>query len=91
MATTEKLAALRFFILITARRRALESADREASEQMRSDLEWLRAQYHDMIDEIAMRHGVQQAMDAQREVERGVSVPRDWPPMEQGQTEEAWF
>lgn len=90
-AATEKLAALRFFILLTTRREVLESADPEGHELRRSDLAWLRGQYFDMIDEIAMGHGVQQAMDAKREVERGVTVPREWPPMVKEDVEQAWF
>lgn len=90
-AATEKLAALRFFILLTARREGVESADPEGRELMQSDLVWLRAQYFDMIDEIAMGHGVQQAMDAKQQVEREVTVPREWPPMVTEEAEQAWF
>lgn len=88
---TEKLAALRFFILLTARREGLESADPEASEHMHNDLVWLRAQYFDMIDDIAMRYGVQQAMDAKQAVEHEVSVPRDWPSVMSDDGAPAWF
>lgn len=88
---TEKLAALRFFILLTARREALEGVDHEAREQIESDLVWLRSQYSDMIDEIAMRYGVQQAMDAKRDVDHQVTVPREWPPLNIHETEQAWF
>jgi hypothetical protein len=90
-AATEKLAALRFFILLTARREGLESADPESSELMRNDLVRLRAQYFDMIDEIAMRHSVREAMHAKQEVEREVTVPREWPQMAMEEAEEAWF
>ncbi len=76
---TEKLGALRFFILLTARREGMESADPESTEHVQNDLVWLREQYFDMIDGIAMRYGVQQAMDAKQAVEREVTVPRDWP------------
>lgn len=88
---TEKLAALRFFILLTARREGMESADPEGSEHVHNDLVWLRAQYFDMIDDIAMRYGVQQAMDAKHAVEREVTVPRDWPSMMTEDAEQAWF
>ncbi len=88
---TEKLAALRFFILLTARRQGFESADPEGHELMRNDLVWLRAQYFDMIDEIAMGYGVQQAMDAKKQVESEVTVPREWPQMATEEAEQAWF
>lgn len=88
---TEKLAALRFFILLTARRKGFESADQEGHELLRNDLEWLRAQYFDMVDEIAMRHGVQQAMDAKQHVEHEVTVPREWPVMAKEEAEQPWF
>lgn len=88
---TEKLAALRFFVLLTARREGFESADQEGHELLRNDLEWLRAQYFDMIDEIAMRHGVQQAMDAKQQVEREVTVPREWPVLAKEEAEQPWF
>lgn len=90
-ADTEKLAALRFFILLTARRGALECVDTEGHEQVENDLGWLRAQYFDMIDEIAMNHGVQQAMDAKTAVEREVTVPRVWPPVDETENQQAWF
>ena len=69
----------------------MDSADREGREQVESDLGWLRTQYLDMIDEIAMSHGVQQAMDAKAAVEHEVTVPRTWPPLETMENEQAWF
>ena len=78
-AETEKLAALRFFILLTARREGMDSLDPEGSGILRNDLAWLRGQYSKMIDEIAMKFGVQQAMNAKQQVEHEVSVPREWP------------
>lgn len=64
---------------------------------MKSELVWLRSQYLDMIDQIAMHFSVQAAMDVKQEVERGVTVPRDWPSMDLdldldlGEMDPAWF
>jgi len=90
---TEKLAALRFLIIVTARTEASESTEPERRELMRSDLVRLRAQYFNKIDEIAMHHGVQEAMNAKEDVERRVTVPRGArPPLgsEKG-TEKTWY
>lgn len=77
---TEKLADLRFLIILTARWERSENVDREERILMRSDLVRLRKQYADMIDEIAMSFGVQQAMDAQHDVERRVQIPAEIKP-----------
>jgi hypothetical protein len=74
---TESLARLRFSIILTARWEAEESEDTERRSELRDELAHLRMQYFDRIDEIAMTFGVQQAMNAQAEVESTVTVPRD--------------
>ena len=76
-ALTEKLGELRFFIILTARWESSNDVDREERSVMRSDLLRLRKQYSDKIDEIAMSFGVQQAMNAQREVEHSIHVPAE--------------
>lgn len=77
---TEKLAELRFLIILTARWESSENLDRGARQIMRSDLVRLRKQYSDKIDEIAMNFGVQQAMEALWDVEHRVHVPASIPP-----------
>lgn len=74
--STEKLAALRYLIVLTARWESSDNVEPERRERMRRDLARMRTQYFEKIDEIAMRHGVQQAMDAKEDVERKVTVPR---------------
>ena len=72
---TEKLADLRFLIILTARWESSDNVDRAQRDLMHCDLVRLRRQYGDQIDEIAMSFGVQQAMDAKEDVERRVQVP----------------
>ena len=74
---TEKLADLRFLIILTARWEGSENVEREERKLMRSDLVRLRKQYSDTLDEIAMNSGVQQAMEAQQDVERRVHIPAE--------------
>ena len=78
---TEELAALRFSIILTARWAASDDEPPERRAELRDELELLRQHYGDKIDEIAMTFGVQQAMEAQNEVERTVVVPRDLKPI----------
>lgn len=73
---TEALARLRFSILLTARWEAEETGDAERRGELRDELARIRAQYFERIDDIAMTYGVQQAMDAQQDVERSVTLPR---------------
>jgi len=74
---TEELAALRFSIILTARWEASESEDLDRRTELREELALLRKHYGDMIDEIAMTFGVDQAIKAKEEVERTVIVPRN--------------
>ena len=74
---TEELSALRFSIILTARWEASDNETPEHRAELRADLAILRKHYGDKIDDIAMTFGVEQAMKAQREVERTVVVPRD--------------
>lgn len=78
---TEELAALRFSIVLTARWAASHNESAERRSELRHELEVLRKHYVDKIDEIAMTFGVQQAIEAQNQVERTVIVPRDLRPM----------
>ena len=71
----EELAHLRFAIILTARWEAEENENMERRRDLHGELTHLRVLYFDQIDEIAMTFGVQQAMDAQHEVERTVIVP----------------
>ena len=72
----EELVRLRFSILLTARWEAAETDDPERRGELRAELADLRKFYLDEIDEIAMKFGVQQAMDAKDEVEHNVVLPR---------------
>ena len=72
---TEELATLRFTILLTAKWEASAGEDMEYRDSLRADLVKLRREYYRTIDEIAMTFGVQQAMDAQEDVECTVTLP----------------
>lgn len=72
---TEKMAELRFQILLTARWERSDHLGRDERQIMRSDLVRMRKQYSDKIDEIAMNFSVQHAMEAQQDVEQRVVVP----------------
>jgi hypothetical protein len=71
----DELAGLRFSIVITARWEASEEKDPQRREELRMELNDLRARYADKIDHIAMSFGVAQAIEAKDEVERNVTVP----------------
>jgi hypothetical protein len=73
----EELVRLRFSIILTARWEANEDDDLERRAELRTELRELRTLYFDRVDEIAMKFGVQHAMDAKNEVERNVIVPRE--------------
>lgn len=78
---TEELAALRFSIILTARWAASDNEPPQHRAELREELALLHKHYSDKIDEIAMTFGVQQAMQAQNEVEQTVTVPRDLKPI----------
>ena len=89
---TEKLGALRYMIVMTARWESSDSVDPRRRKQMRRELAQLHLDYFNKIDEIALNHGVQAAMDAKQMVERGVKVPKNArPPMRTQVTEQAWY
>jgi hypothetical protein len=73
---TAELADLRFSIIVTARWEASASGDAARRNALHSTLKGLRFQYSQKIDEVAMRFGVQRAMDAKDEVECTVTVPQ---------------
>ena len=75
-AFTEKLASLRYLIILTARWEASDSIGHERRKLMMRDLVRLRREYSVLIDEIAMSFGIQAAMDAKEDVERRVVVPK---------------
>jgi hypothetical protein len=88
----EELAGLRFSIVLMARWQASEHVEEENRAELRHELARLRALYLDTVDEMAMAFGVQQAMDAQKDVERSVEVPRDMmPPMAAREDEQLYF
>jgi hypothetical protein len=88
----QELAGLRFSIVLLARWEASDSVDQENRAELRHELKHLRALYLETIDELAMNFGVQQAMDAKKEVERTVEVPRDMmPPLKTRENEQLYF
>ncbi len=89
---TEKLAELRYLIILTTRWESADCVDEERRARFRADLISLHRQYFAKIDEIAMSCGVQQAMDAQETVERTVTVPHNISPSVEPQRDEhGWF
>lgn len=94
---TEKLATLRYLIVLTAHWASSDCVDAERRARFHADLVRLHRQYSDKIDEIAMNCGVQQAMDAQKMVERTVKVPHCASPSTEARQEEpqrddhGWF
>jgi hypothetical protein len=88
----ERLAALQFRILLTTRWHTSKSTTPERRAELRGELTQLGTQYFNLVDEIAMNHGVQIAMDATEEVERRVKVPSTARmPMRRDYDEGAWF
>jgi hypothetical protein len=79
---TEKLAALRYLIVLTARWAASDTIDHERRQVMNRDLTRLRREYSFLIDDIAMSFSIQAAMDAKDEVEHNVAVPKGMQPPE---------
>jgi|HubBroStandDraft_5_1064220.scaffolds.fasta_scaffold19055_2 hypothetical protein len=88
----EELAGLRFSIVLLARWQASGYVDEENRAELCHELARLRSLYFDTIDEMAMTFSVQQAMDAQNEVERTVEVPCDMmPPLATREDEQLFF
>ena len=82
MALTEKLASVRYLIILTARWAASDSIGHERRDLMNRDLARIRREYCGLIDDIAMNFGVQAAMDAKEDVEENVAVPKGIKPPE---------
>jgi hypothetical protein len=76
IADTEELAGLRLSILIAARCAGSGSLPAGDRAHLRAERAHLLELFFVKIDQIAMTFGVQNAMDAQAEVERTVSIPR---------------
>jgi hypothetical protein len=87
---TEKLASLRYLIILTARWAASDSIGEERRKVMHRDLARLRREYSFFIDDIAMSIGIQQAMDAKERVEASVVVPKGIKPPEGHNYEEGF-
>lgn len=79
-ASRDELGGLRFLIVLAGRWALSKNVDPECRAELRTELEHLHALYSEKIDAIAMRFGVQEAMNAQKEVERTVKVPRSMMP-----------
>jgi hypothetical protein len=75
-ARKSELADLRFEIILRARWESSDNVQSERKAQLQDDLVQLRQRYSEKIDEIAMTFGVAQAMEAQTDVEKNVTVPR---------------
>jgi ribosomal protein L29 len=76
----EELADLRFSMILTARWEMSGGADAERRNELRAELACLRRSYTHKIDEIAMALNVRDAMGAQQEVEREVTLPSNMTP-----------
>jgi cbb3-type cytochrome oxidase cytochrome c subunit len=76
-ASIEELANLRFSIVLTARWEVSAAEDLERRAELRDELEDLRRQYSQKIDDIAMSFGIQIAMNVKEDVERTVAIPTD--------------
>jgi len=79
-ALKEELACLRFSVLLTAKWERSGVGDAERRKELRAELASLRRGYSEKIDEIAMAFSVQDAMEAQAEVERTITLPLSTPP-----------
>jgi hypothetical protein len=92
VANTEELAGLRFSIILTALWEASANVDVEHRNDLRSELAGLRRNYSEKIDTIAMTFGVQNAMNAKKEVERTVAIPQGMKPlMKPGEDDQLYF
>ena len=89
-ALTEKLASLRYLIVLTARWAISDSIGEDRRKVMNRDLVRLRREYSFVIDDIAMSIGIQQAMDAKECVENTVYVPKGIKPPEHRDLEEGF-
>lgn len=87
---TEKLASLRYLIILTARWAGSDSIGHERRTVMNRDLVRLRRAYSLLIDDIAMNFGIPAAMDAQNEIESNVVVPKGIKPPENREYEEGF-
>jgi ribosomal protein L29 len=76
----EELTNLRFSILLAAQWEASGSTDAGRRNELRAELRSLRRSYLHKIDEMAMALCVQDAMEAQAEVEREVTLPSNMMP-----------
>jgi len=88
LSLTEKLASLRYLIILTARWAASESIGHERRNLMNRDLARLRREYSVLVDDIAMSFGITEAMEAQEDVERNVVVPKGIKPPARREIEE---
>jgi hypothetical protein len=89
-ALTEKLASLRYLIILTARWEGSEGIRQDHRKIMNRDLARLRREYSLLIDDIAMNFGIQPAMEAKDGVERNVTVPKDIKPPEGREYEDSF-
>jgi hypothetical protein len=90
LALSEKLASLRYLIILTARWAASDSIGTERRNLMNRDLVRLRREYSLLIDDIAMNFGIQAAMDAKDNIERKIVVPKGIKPPENSEVEEGF-
>ena len=91
-ANTDELAGLRFSIILTALWEASTNVDVEHRNELHCELAGLRRNYSEKIDEIAMTFGVQNAMKAQKDVERTVAIPLGMKPlMTQSEDNQLYF
>jgi hypothetical protein len=88
----QELTGLRFSIVLLARWQASDSVAEENRAELRGELAHLRKLYFETIDEMAMTFGVQHAIDAQKQVESTVQVPRNMmPPLKHREQEQLFF
>lgn len=76
----KELSYLRFSILLTGKWEALGGMGLERRNDLRAELAGLRRSYSQKVDEIAMAFSVQDAMNAQQEIERTVILPPSMKP-----------
>jgi hypothetical protein len=92
VAATEELAGLQLSILIAAKCAASGSLAAGDRAHLRAERAHLRTLFSVKIDQIAMTFGVQEAMDAQAEVERNVTIPKPTkPPARPAQYQRHYF
>ncbi|MGC1463425.1 MAG: hypothetical protein WA802_14575 [Terracidiphilus sp.] len=76
-AIKDELASLRFSIILVSRQETAASENLDRRNELRARLADLRYRFSEKIDDIAMKYGIQDAMDAKEDVERNVFVPRN--------------